>query len=257
MNSTRKGAIRRSDVTPEILAALNAGTIEALTLAESLSIDFAALVRAIAPDFPETAHAEMSAARELGVVRRMQTAGVVLLAHAGPQALERWAGHASDSVRGMLAYVVAGLPGLSLAERLEKIRPIADDPNAGVREWAWIALRPHVAAEIEQAFALLQPWTKEASPRLRRYASEITRPRGVWCAHVSSLKTDASPGLPLLEALRADPEKYVQDSVANWLNDAAKSQPKLVRELCARWLQESPGKATARICRRAQRSLAD
>ena len=51
------------------------------------------------------------------------------------------------------------------------------------------------------------------------------------------------------------PNPYVQDSVANWLNDAAKDQPYWVRELCAQWLQEQANDATRRICQRAMRNL--
>jgi 3-methyladenine DNA glycosylase AlkC len=69
------------------------------------------------------------------------------------------------------------------------------------------------------------------------------------------LKKEPWRGLPLLQALRADPSRYVQNSVANWLNDAAKTQPDWVRGVCAQWSGGTVPPATAYILRRAQRSI--
>jgi 3-methyladenine DNA glycosylase AlkC len=246
-----------ADVAPEILAQLNAGAMEARTLAENLAVDFGKLLRAVAPELPSTLHDRMAEAvqNKLGVVQRGRLGGELLLAHFGPPALERFARHPSDTVRGWACYVVELMPELPLSRRLTLVHPLADDPHSGVREWAWMALRPHVAADIGAAIQLLGLWTKSSSPRIRRFASEVTRPRGVWCSHIGALKEDPSRGGTLLEPLRADPEKYVQDSVANWLNDASKSAPEWVREICARWRKESPCKETERICKRALRTI--
>jgi len=76
-----------------------------------------------------------------------------------------------------------------------------------------------------------------------------------WRAHVAALRADPSLGLAVLEPLRADPSKYVRDSVANWLNDASKDDPAWVRSVCARWTRESRGKETAYTVKRALRTI--
>ncbi|KXU38211.1 DNA alkylation repair protein [Cephaloticoccus primus] len=245
---------KRSDISPERLAALHAGA-PSTHLVENLAIDFAVLMEAAFPELEETVIEEMGEAAELGITQRMALAGELLLEQLGETAFEKLLTHGSDTVRGWACYLLARQPKLSLKQRLTRIRPLADDPHFGAREWAWMALRPALAAELDEAISLLVPWTREKSERLRRWACEALRPRGVWCAHIDTLKTQPELGLPILEPLRADPSPYVQDSVANWLNDASKTRPGWVRETCARWLSESLCAATQRICKRAQRSL--
>lgn len=250
-----RGARRRSEIPPAVLAELNAGTREARNLVEGLAVDMARLMAAAFPEWRGRAVARVQAAAELGITRRMELCGQVLWDEGGVAILPRAAEHPSDTVRGWACYLIGLVPEWSLAERLRRIRPLAEDRNSGVREWAWLPLRSHVAADLPLAVRRLTPWTRSRSAYLRRFASELTRPRGVWTNHLEQLKVRPELGLPLLEPLRADGEKYVQDSVANWLNDAGKSRPDFVRALCARWRRESPGPATARICARALRRL--
>lgn len=243
-----------ADIAAARLALLNGGTVASTTLTEGLAIDFAALLAAAVPAIGEERLSQMRAQAGAGITKRMALAAQLLLdARVDLAPLQA---HASDTVRGWACFAIAARPGLDLPQRLAAMRPLADDGHFGVREWAWLALRPRLAASLDEAIALLAPWTADPSERVRRFACEALRPRGVWCAHLAQLKQQPRLALPLLQPLRADPAVYVQDSVANWLNDAAKTQPDWVRALCAQWLQESGNAATQRICKRAQRSLA-
>lgn len=249
------GASSRSAVTDAERAALNAGTASARTLTEALVIDHALLLRSSVPGIQEEVTDRVAAAADLGVLKRMRLVGAELLAAAGPGSAISLAEHPSDTVRGWACFVIGETPGLSVAERLERTRPLADDPAFTVREWVWMAVRPALVAELEESIAALTAWTADTSPRIRRFASEALRPRGVWASHIGALKREPALGLPLLEPLRSDPDRSVQDSVSNWINDAAKDRPDWARETVTRWLAESPTPATERIAVRALRSL--
>ena len=243
------------------LAQLNSGQDASSNLAEGLAVDFAVLMAAAVPQAGAAALEKMRQASGWGISKRMVLAGEVVLDAVGRQGLVALAGHRADTVRGWICYALAHDhalrdPAEPLENLLDAVRAFADDEHFGVREWAWLAVRPHIAAQPQQAITYLAGWATAPSERVRRFASESTRPRGVWCAHMNILKENPALGLPVLEPLKADPSKYVQDSVGNWLNDAAKSQPHWVRELCQKWLAQSPGKATEYICKRALRSLA-
>ena len=249
----RKGARRRSEVPPEVRRGLNEGTLETANLVEGLVVDCAALLRHVAPELSPGAIA--SVRNSQGIVRKMRVAGETLAAEWGIRGYDRFASHRSDTVRGWAAYLMAAVPNLTLRQRLERIRSLADDPHFAVREWAWIATRDAVAADLPASIRLLKRWTGSGSANIRRFAAEITRPRGVWCAHVALLKEKPELGLPLLEPLRSDGSKYVRDSVANWLNDAGKTRPEWVSALCDRWSRESRTPETAHVVKRAMRSL--
>jgi len=250
--STRKRSV--SNVTAERRAQLNAGAPSA-NLTEMLAIDFALLMQTAVPEVGNAAIYAMQQAADSGITQRMALAGKLVHENLGAAGFDCLRTHSSDTVRGWACYLLAALPDLSLKERLQQIQPLADDAHFGVREWAWIALRPIMAADLSTALALLQPWTGETSERIRRFASESLRPRGVWCNHIAALKTNPALGLTLLEPLRTDTSVYVQDSVANWLNDASKDQPQWVRSVCTRWLGSGANAATQRICKRALRTI--
>ncbi len=158
-------------------------------------------------------------------------------------------------VRAWAAFMVAADASLSLAERLAEARRFAADRSVAVRECAWDSFRPYLAADLDQAFALLRPWVDDADENVRRCAVEATRPRGVWTAHIEELKRDPEPGLVLLEPVRSVPSRYVARAVANWLNDASKTRPDWTSAVCERWLAESPTSDTAWIVEHALRTL--
>lgn len=255
MTAARKGATRAADIPAAVLQALSRGELQSATLAECLALDQATLARAVFPGLSAPALKAIDAACELGILKRMTRIGALLLEEVGEAGIAQCGSHGADTVRAWACFMIGARPALDLPARLAAIRPLADDAHFGVREWAWMAVRPHLARELAASIAQLARWTAEPSERLRRFASEALRPRGVWCAHIAALKREPERALPILSPLRADPSAYVQDSVANWLNDAAKDRPDWVRELCARWLQGAPADATRRICQRAQRNL--
>ncbi|ERZ15252.1 hypothetical protein [Pseudomonas aeruginosa] len=256
MTHARKGAIRAADIPADVLHALSRGQMQSATLAECMALDQAMLVRTVFPGLSASALKAVNVACALGVLKRMACIGAVLLDELGTDGIAQCQSHAADTVRGWACFMIGAQPALDLQARLTSIRPLADDVHFGVREWAWMGVRPHLAQELAESIAHLAPWTAEPSERLRRFASEALRPRGVWCAHIAALKREPAQALPILSPLRADPSAYVQDSVANWLNDAAKDQPVFVRDLCTQWLQGASTDATRRICQRAQRNLA-
>ncbi|AHG63422.1 hypothetical protein MIM_c13300 [Advenella mimigardefordensis DPN7] len=240
----------------ERLRLLNNGAIETANLTECLAVDFATLMRATLPEIGTKAINMLKQESQTGILKRMTVTGQLIYEHVGPATLPHLLNCPSDTVRGWGCFLIGSIETMSIEDRLDAIAPLADDHHFGVREWAWMAVRRHIAADLQPSIDYLAEWADNPSERIRRFSSESIRPRGVWCTHIAALKQEPNLALPILEPLHADPAHYVQDSVGNWLNDAAKDQPNWVRSLCQRWLEEAPdNQSTTRIVRRALRSL--
>lgn len=101
---------------------------------------------------------------------------------------------------------------------------------------AEFSLRPFLIQQQSRSLEKLVGWTHDPDPHVRRLCSEGTRPRLPWATRIPALIADPRPVLPILEALKDDPDLYVRRSVANHVGDIAKDNPAIAFELCARWL---------------------
>jgi 3-methyladenine DNA glycosylase AlkC len=251
----RVGATSKATIDPAVLQQMNQGVLATATLSEVLAVDFAALMGHVFPKITTTAITQMQQAAGLGITKRMELAASILSDQLSPKQLNVLSQHPSDTVRGWAAYSVTIAPSPKLENTLDHIQPFANDEHFGVREWAWLAARPAIAQDIKRSIALLGPWAADDSANIRRFAIEATRPRGVWSKHIAELKTSPMLGESLLDRVMEDPSRYVQDSCANWLNDASKSNSEWVVNYCEQWRKKSEAAATIHIIRRALRSV--
>lgn len=102
---------------------------------------------------------------------------------------------------------------------------------------AEFSIRPFLIKWPERTLARLREWTRDPDPHVRRLCSEGSRPRLPWAMRIPAFVQDPRPVLPILEALKDDPELYVRRSVANHVGDIVKDHPALAFELCERWIE--------------------
>ncbi|MFN6300673.1 MAG: DNA alkylation repair protein [Planctomycetota bacterium] len=257
----RKAALRQREIPADVLDALSKGWIESKNLVEWLSVDRLKLLKALSSQLNiELSPALKKVTKEGSSLSSLQLSKLIAqdlatLILPGDPRFKAVESHTSDVVREWGALIVGHWDSMPFAKRLAWVKPFADDPNPGTREIAWMALRHHVASSPVETMSKLLPWTGSRNERLRRYATEITRPCGVWCPHIELLKSQPQLGLELLEPLKSDESLYVRNSVANWLNDASKSKPEWVLELTKRWQEQSETPQTLYIIKRALRTL--
>ncbi|MEX3747111.1 DNA alkylation repair protein [Lysinibacillus xylanilyticus] len=262
----RKGARKASDIPNDVLTLLNQGRIESVNLTEWQAVNHITLVKNVLPSMgleeeleiilteleKQKVETGMKAIRLIGglldkVIVDKSTAEKEVVIKICSQ-------HVSDSVRCWAAFMNKNNDH-SLEAKLLYIRSFAADHHFGVREIAWMSIREDLSENVEKSVDLLTEWAKSEDENIRRFSLESIRPRGVWTKHIERLKEEPQIVLPILNLLKSDSSKYVQDSVGNWLNDASKTQPEWVINLCDEWQKDSPTKATERIIKKAQRTI--
>lgn len=115
------------------------------------------------------------------------------------------------------------------------------------------AVRPFILKYGDRMLQQMLAWSLHKSEKVRRLASEGSRPRLPWAMAIPFLKKDPAPILPILENLKQDPSETVRRSVANSLNDIAKDNPAVVIAIAAKW--KGISKETDAIIKHGSRTL--
>ncbi|OZI11184.1 DNA alkylation repair protein [Bacillaceae bacterium SAS-127] len=263
----RKGATKAANIPEQVLNLLNLGEIESVNLTEWLAVDQRVLLKKVLPAAGLSEHLDdllfkLEVANMMNGMKAIRMIGENLYeilqkvdGETADQTFSLLANHRSDSVRCWAAFIVGSTMDVEVKELLVKIRKFVADHHFGVREIAWMAVREALAKELEISIKLLKEWTNDSNENIRRFAVESIRPRGVWCKHIERLKKEPQTALPILEQVKSDESKYVQDSVGNWLNDASKTQPEWVLSVCDEWEKVSDTKETKRIVKKAKRTI--
>ncbi|WP_299625703.1 DNA alkylation repair protein [uncultured Tateyamaria sp.] len=101
-------------------------------------------------------------------------------------------------------------------------------------------IRPFLNRWPKETLARLEAWAGDDNYHVRRLVSEGTRPKLPWARKVDLTLAQT---LPLLDRLQGDSTRFVTRSVANHLNDIAKTDPEAVLGRLAAW---SGGTQTAK-----------
>ena len=116
------------------------------------------------------------------------------------------------------------------------------------------SIRAFLVRYPEQTYARLLDWARDENVHVRRLVSEGSRPRLPWAPRLPAFQKDPQPVIALLELLKDDPERYVQRSVANNLNDIGKDHPEVAVAVCRRW--SARRLARTRVDRQARAAFA-
>lgn len=116
------------------------------------------------------------------------------------------------------------------------------------------AIRPLLEQKPERVLRQMQKWTGHSCVHVRRLSSEGIRVHLPWAKKLDLYPSYQAECLDVLESLIAAPEKFVQKSVGNNINDLYRAHPMIAESFVERW-RNSADKHTQWILRHGQRSL--
>ncbi len=256
----RKGARSLKVLNPEVVEYLNKGLVETKNLIEWLATDQLLVLQLVLkelgktswyPDFEAAVNAQKKPTANSNTKIIGQTLGVLTRDKNLYDTLKK---HTSDLVRCWACWAES-IQQDTTSSLLKTMKSYAADTHFGVREVVVFATKERLIADLDTAIKILVKWTRDPDENVRRYAIETLRPIGVWTKKITVFQEHPEKAMVLLEALKSDGSKYVRDAVGNWLNDASKSQPEWVQELCKRWADISPTKETAYVIKRGLRTI--
>jgi len=253
----RKGYSKRADIPKGLMDRLSYGKEESKTLAEITAIDMSLLM---SKHFPLLTKKDLVYFDSgVGILKKMKHAAQLVSDQYGyayhKELLKRVN---SDTLRGIGSFMVGANDTLSPKQKVKAVTTYAKDAHFGVREWAWMAIRDDIASDFESYYDVILGLSKNKHEYIKRFSVESIRPRGVWATHIAELKEDPSVAEEVIENLFFENSKYINDSVGNWLNDAAKDHPAWVSKKCkalVKLADDSKNKSLIYTVGRATRSI--
>jgi 3-methyladenine DNA glycosylase AlkC len=116
------------------------------------------------------------------------------------------------------------------------------------------AIRPLLKEHPTDVMDELIIWTSDKNVHVRRLACEGVRIRLPWSRKLLVALDEFERYTTILTNLKDDPEKYVQKSVGNNLNDLFKDAPQKAKYIIAEWEKTTGSKAQKWIVKHGTRN---
>ena len=116
-------------------------------------------------------------------------------------------------------------------------------------------MRPLIKKYPIKSLEMLKEWRQDEHERVRRLSSECLRIRLPWSKKLSTALEYFEDYFEILDHLKNDPDKYIQKSVANNLNDLYKESPDRFEWILSKWESENPSKECEWIMKHGSRNV--